>query len=218
MAQQRKKKRRRNRHDPNRQQAAEQREEARRRAAEERRIEAESEERRSRFKKRLRSAALPVLGSVAVFAIGLTVFRSPPEVKDVFKTDAVTVMRVVGYADYTVPDEVAPPQCGVLSAAPSADATYSLLGHGAVILWHDPSDAATAASLTAATAAWEGFVAIAPLPEGTEVEAKVLATSFSRYKRYAAGDSEIDRFIEIYRERGASGLEADCPTGFTAAS
>lgn len=218
MAQQRKKKRRRSRRDPARQQAAEQREEARRRAAEERRVEAEAEERRTRLKKRLRSAALPVLGSAAVFAIGLTVFRSAPEVKDVFKTDAVTVMKAIGYADYTAPEEIATPVCGVLDAAPSADATYSLLGHGAVILWHDPADTGTAAALVAAAESWDGYVAISPLPDGAQVDADVLATSFTRYKRYAAGDGEIDRFVDIYRERGASGLDAPCPTGFTAGS
>ena len=42
----------------------------------------------------------------------------------------------------------------------------------------------------------------------------MLATSFGRYKRYTIDDTEIDRFIEIYRERGASGLDAACPTGF----
>ena len=218
MAQQRKKKRRRTRNDPARQQAAEQREAARRQAAEERRLEAEAEQRRTELKKRLRNAAWPVLGAAAVFTIGLTVFRSAPEVKDVFKADAVTVLDRSGFPEYTVPEVVAAPACGLLDAAPGADAAYSLLGHGAVILWHDAADPATAATLAGIAAEWDSFVAVAPLPEGADAQAEVLATSFNRYKRYTAADTEISRFVEIYRERGASGLDADCPTGLTPGS
>jgi len=225
MAKQRQKKRRRKRHDPARQEAALHREEARRKVADGRRREAEAEERRKKRKKRLRSAALPVLGSAAVFAIGLTVFRSAPEVKNVVKTDAVEVMARAGYAEYGIPEtETVPaPSCGVLDEAPTADAVYSVLGHGAVILWHDPADTATAEALAGVVAEWDSHVASAPLPEGTEIDAAVLATSFSRFKRYNAAedeaggiviDDEVDRFVEIYRRRGASGLDAACPTGF----
>ena len=219
MARQRQKKRRRKRRDPARQEAALQREEARRRIADERRQETEAEERRKKRKKRLRRAALPVLGSAAVFAIGLTVFRSAPEVKDVAKAEVAVVMDRAGYPAYEIPEaEMVPaPSCRAHDEAPTADAVYSLLGHGAVILWHDPADIATADALAGVVADWESHVASAPLPEGFAIDAAVFATSFGRFKSYAAVDDEVRRFVKVYRERGASGLEAECPTGFESA-
>jgi hypothetical protein len=211
------KKRRRKRRDPDRAAAQAQREEARRRQAEERRRQAEAEDRRKRLRQTVRRIGIPVAGGLAVFVIALTLMRPDPEVDSVVAVNAGDLMTSLGYADFDrgIDDEaLPPPRCGVLTATPSAEETYSLLRNGAVVLWHRPDDTATAATLAgfleASVTDWPAHVAVAPAADAADLPDPILASAWGRLKPHHQAGEVLRDFVDTYRSKRGP-LSGDCP-------
>ena len=210
MAQQKPKKKTRSRSDPARREAAARRDEARRLAAEERRREQEAAERRAKIRKTVRRLAVPVLVGLGVVVAAIFLFRPQPELDGVEKVDTAAIMAGLGYvlpADIDARlDSLPTPACGVVSDL-TTEQLYSDLRNGAVVLFHQPDDAAAAAALAATAAGFETHVVVAPNDRITQA---VLAVAWERRMGYAsANDPGPAEFTDIYRKSGKAG--ADCP-------
>lgn len=199
-----------------------QREEARRRAAAERRAKAEAEQRRKALKDRLRKLVLPVVGTIAVFAIALFVMRPAPEVTAPEVTDAVQVAEVEARElaadetfDYETPTPTSGPYapgdpvCRVYPEGLEPEQAVAILRVGGVVLWHRPDDEALAAGLAEYAGSFESHVAVAPNPA---LDAPIVATAWTRLKAYDDVASLVeDDFAGVYRQQRAE--DGDCPAG-----
>ena len=210
MAQPKPKKKSRSRSDPARREAAARRDEARRQAAEERRREQEAAERRQKRIKTARRLALPVLAGLGVVAAAVFLLRPAKELAGVEKVDTAAILAGLGYVlpvDIDVDPEALPaPACGAVDDL-TAEQLYSDLRNGAVVLFHQPDDAETAAALAAVAATFESHVVVAPNDRLTQ---SVLAISWGHRRAYDSGaDPEVAQFAEVYRHRGRA--RGDCP-------
>ena len=208
MAQPKPKKKPRRRSDPVRREAAARRDEARRLAAEERRREQEAAERREKLKKTARRLVIPVLAGLGVVVAAIFLFRPEKEIAVVEKVDTDAIMAGLGYV---LPgdirdrvDSLPDPVCGVVTDL-STEQLYSDLYRGAVVLFHRPDDAATAAALATLASGYESHVVVAP---NAQLNATVLAISWERRQTYDAA-ADAAEFAEVYRQRGRAGGE--CP-------
>jgi hypothetical protein len=210
MAQPKPKKKTRSRSDPVRREAAARRDEARRQAAEERRREQEAAERRQKRIKTARRLALPVLAGLGVVVAAIFLLRPEKEIAGVEKVDTGTIMAGLGYV---LPADIdsnlgslPAPACGVVADL-TPEQLYSDLRNGAVVLFHQPDDAATATALAAVAATFESHVVVA---SSDRLSQPVLAISWGHRRAYdSASNPEVALFAEVYRHRGlANGV---CP-------
>lgn len=210
MAQPKPKKRTRSRSDPARREAAARRDEARRLAAEERRREHEAAERRAKTRKTARRLAMPVVVGLGVVVAAIFLFRPQPELAGVEKVSTDAIMAGLGYvlpADINQRlDSLPAPACGVASDL-TAEQLYSDLWNGAVVLFHQPDDVATATALESLLEGFETHVVVAPNDRITQA---VLAVAWERRLGYASADDPGPaEFTDIYRQSGKA--SADCP-------
>jgi hypothetical protein len=194
-----------------------QREEARRQAAAERRAKAEAEQRRKALKDRLRKLVLPVVGTIAVFAIALFVMRPAPEVTDAVQVAEVEARELAADEtfDYGTPTPTSGPYapgdpvCRVYPEGLEPEEAVAILRVGGVVLWHRPDDEALAAGLAEYAGSFESHVAVAPNPA---LDAPIVATAWVRLKAYDDVASLVeDDFAGVYRQQRAE--DGDCPAG-----
>lgn len=208
MAQPKPKKKRRSRSDPARREAAERREAARRAAAEERRREHEAAERRKKLRKTARRLAMPVLVGLGVVVAAVFLFRPQRELPEVDRIDTTAIVTGLGYLLPTDVDQnldlLPDPACGTAEGL-SAEQFYADLYHGVVVLFHQPTDTATAAALASLAADYDSHVVVAP---NDRISQSVLAVSWDRRKGYGSA-ADAREFADTYRKRGPA--EADCP-------
>ncbi len=211
MAQQKRKKKKRSRHDPTRREAARRREEARQQAAEERRRQQEAEERRSKLKRRTRRLVIPVLGTIAVFVVALTLFRPPPELDGVASfASPNALMSELGYqGEWTErdPDLLPAPQCGRTDEALPGIEAYSSMYNGLITLWYQPDGEVNDEEIWAALSEIDNYnqqVLVAP---NTAIEAPVVAASWNRLAEYENTENLAD-YVQTYLRHRGPGREA----------
>jgi hypothetical protein len=194
-----------------------QREEARRRAAADRRAKAEAEQRRKALQTRLRKLALPVAGTIAVFAIALFVMRPPPEVPNTVQVTEIETRELAADEpfDYGTPTPTSGPYapgnpvCRVYAEGLDPAQAVAILRVGGVVLWHRPGDEALAAGLAEYAGSFESHVAVSPNPA---LDAPIVATAWTRLKAYDDVASLVeDDFAGVYRLRRTE--NGDCPAG-----
>ena len=204
MAQPKPKKKPRSRSDPARREAAARRDEARRQAAEERRREQEAAERRQKTIKTARRLAVPVLAGLGVVVAAIFLFRPEKEIAGVEKVDTTAIMAGLGYVlpadiDDNASTHCPAPECGVVTEL-TAEQLYSDLRNGAVVLFHQPDDTATAAALAALAGGFESHVVVTSNDRLTQ---PVLAISWGHRRAYdSAADPGLAEFADVYRQRG----------------
>ena len=210
-----KKKRSRNRNDPDRAVKAAQREEAQRRDREQKAAAAAVADRRANIRKRIKGLLVPALVGVSVIAAGYLVFKPPPEIKGAAQPPIESVALAAEETfDYGTPTPTSGPyyesdaSCGIFSEPVALEDAVTALRVGAVVLWHQEGDTATAQALAALTGEYESHVVVSPNPDITDT---VVATSWERLLAYDSPGDGVAEFLDIYRDRGAE--DGDCPIG-----
>lgn len=178
-------------------------------------VEAEAKQRAVR-KGRIRLGSFILVGVVAVGAIGFliidraTLSELPGVSTPAYEGRAHVApgQAVHGTATPTSGQHyAAAPRCGVYTQQLPLGLAVHALEHGVVVIWYQPLLAAEEVSgLLAIVNGFDDRVILSPNNEMIE---PVVATAWNRLKAYDGADSEIEQFIETYRNRGLEDVR--CP-------
>jgi hypothetical protein len=148
---------------------------------------------------------VPVVVGVGVVLAAIFLFRPKPELPGVEKVNTASILAGLGKvvpgdieSNRDLLDQLPAAVCGVVED-PSAEQLYSDLRNGAVVLFHAPGDASTAAALAELAGRYESQVVVAP---SDRLDRAVLAVSWGRRKGFdSAADPGVAGFADTYRFR-----------------
>ena len=191
---------------------------AEKRARREERKATEAKAKQVATRKRRTRVGLSVLAAVVVVgAVGFVIFDKaiPDELPGVSEQadegrDHVESGQTVAYVTATPTSgthAASSPRCGIYREQLPAEFAVHSLEHGAVVIWYQPSLATEELSgLEAIVNRFDDRVILSPNAELTQ---PVVATGWNRLKAYDGADSELEQFIEIYRNRGPESFRCE---------
>jgi hypothetical protein len=150
-------------------------------------------------------AAVAVVGAIGFVIVDKATLDELPGVsKQAYEgRDHVASGEAVAYASATPTSgthAASSPRCGIYSQQMPAEFAVHSLEHGAVVIWYQPSLATDEISgLEAVVNRFDDRVILSP---NAELLQPVVATGWNRLKAYDGADTELEQFIETYRNRG----------------
>ncbi len=183
---------------------------AKRARREERKIAEARAKQAAERKRRLRTAAITLVGVTALVVLGFFIYRKavPPELPGVAQQPNagrthVTVDEVVPYASATPTSgrhAGSSPRCGVYGQEMPREFAVHALEHGTVVIWYQPTlPVEDVSELRRVVDTFDSDVILSPNSLLTD---PVVATSWKRLKAYPGPDPELAEFIATYRNRG----------------
>jgi hypothetical protein len=80
------------------------------------------------------------------------------------------------------------------------------LEHGTVVLWYDINKPDLGSELASLMANWESHVIVSP---SSELDAPIVATAWNRRTQFSEVSTDVDAFIDTYRNRGPEKVPCD---------
>ena len=168
-------------------------------------------------RRRMKQAALGVLGIGVVVIAGIGVFRllNPPELPGVVQPPSVGSGHVAQdqLIDYGTPTptggahSASSPRCGIYGDELSAELAVHTLEHGAIVVWYSAElEDDVGSDLRQIVQRFDDRVILSP---NDALSDPIVVTAWNRLKAYDAPVDEISEFIETYRGRGPEDIA--CP-------
>ena len=196
---------------------AAQREEAQRRVREERRLAEEAKQRRNRWVKRLRTAAIYAAVGIGVFILAIVVLSPNRELDGITQPARLELRKLAtgetfdyGSATPTSgPYRPGEPACGVFTEQLAAEDAVTALYNGAIVLWHTPeADPALIASLADLARTEGDGIVVSP---NSGIDQPIVATAWRRLRAHDTVSADLAEFVDVYRGRAPESLA--CPVG-----
>ena len=184
---------------------------ARRVERDRRRVQAQAQRQRQATIVRLRTYAAAGGLAALVLVGGWLAFRPGSEIEGVERP----ANRGAGHISDAAYADSAPtsgahasqaPRCGVYPTPLPLELAVHGLEHGTVVLWYDQSDPNLGVELVITMARWDSHVIVSP---SEDLDAPVVATAWNRRMRFSEVSSEVEEFVDVYRNRGPENI--GCP-------
>ena len=157
-------------------------------------------------------AVLVVVGAVGFLIVDKAVADELPGVSEQTYEgrDHFESGQTVAYATATPTSgthAASSPRCGIYNQQMPAEIAVHSLEHGAVVIWYQRSLVAEEVSgLEAIVNRFDDRVILSP---NAELIQPVVATGWNRLKAYDGADSELEQFIDTYRNRSPESFRCE---------